>query len=141
MNRLLLGSAAEIFHMNEKGFYEPGISFNVDLQRLDRVASRIVKGLYWKEYGERLPDEYRASAFNDSGIRLMDENQLGIFRSVLEVGSKTVGRKVFRYWHRAVPEDKNTTAWILLFYESVYFFGFTTSKLAESKRTSVRKVN
>ena len=131
MNKLLLGNVREIFHMNERGFYEPGISFNVDLQRLDQVASRIVLGLYWKEFGERLPGDYVVSAFNDSGIANMDEHVLGIFRSVLKEGSKTVGNQVFRYWRKAVPEDKYSTAWILLFYESVYFFCFTTSKLAE----------
>jgi len=125
LNRLLLSDFREFYRLSERGVYEPAASFWVEFQRIERVASRIVRGLFWYEYGKRLSDGYEVSAFNDSGIRHMDENQLHIFRSILEVRSKTVGKNVFRYWQRAVPEDKSMTAWLLLFYESVWFFCFT----------------
>ena len=134
LNRLLLDNVMSFFYQNEQGFYEPGASYNVDLQRLDLVASRIVRGLFWKEFHERLPDDYEASAYNDSGIQHMDENQLGIFRTVLEGRSTIVGNKVFRYWKSVAPEDKYSTVWILLFYESVYFLCFTLPKSAELER-------
>ena len=141
LNKLVLGNVRELFHLNERGFFEPGMSFNVDLQRLDLVASRIVRGLFWKEFGERLPNDYVVSAFNDSGIANMDENTLGIFRSVLEENSKTVGNKVFRYWRRAVPENKHSTAWILLFYESVWFFCFTVPKSRDLTSSKGRTIS
>ena len=135
LNKLLLGDVEGLFYLNKQGFYEPTAGYNVDLQRLDRVASRIVKGLFWSEYGERLPEDYDAWAFNDSGIQGMDENQLGILRAVLGGKSTIVGNKVFRYWNSIVPEDKYSSAWILRFFESVYFMCFTLPKSVESERS------
>ena len=137
----LLGNVREFFFKNEHGIVEPGASYHVDLERIDRVASRVVKGLFWKDYGKRLPDEYMVSSYNDSGIQHMDENQLGIVRSVLEGRAKTVGNKVFRYWKSAVPEDNYSTVWILLFYESVYFLCYTLPNSVELERSRMRSFN
>lgn len=139
--KLLLSNVEEFYFINERGIVEPGASYYVDLQRLGNVAVRIIKGLFWKEFGECLPDDYEASAFNDSGIQHMDENQLGIFRTVLEGRSTIVGNEVFRYWKSVAPEDPFSTAWILLFYESVYFLCFTLPKEVELERSQVRKSN
>ena len=137
----LLGNVSEFFFKNEHGVIEPGASYHVDLERLDRVASRVVKGLFWKDYGKRLPDEYMVSSYNDSGIQHMDENQSGIVRSVLEARPKTVGNNVFRYWQRATPEDNYTTLWILLFYKNVYFLCFTLPNSVELERSRMRSFN
>lgn len=133
LNRLILNDVREFYRLNERGVYEPAASFYVRFQRVERVAARIVRGLFWHEYRKRLSNEYIVSAFIDSGIGHMDDNQLGIFKSVLEVRSNLVGKTVFRYWHRAVPEEESMTAWILLFYESVWFFCFTVPKSWDSR--------
>lgn len=133
LNTLLLNDVREFYRLNELGIYEPAASYYVEFQRIESVASRIVKGLFWDEYGKRLSDDYVVSAFIDSDIGHMDDNQLEIFNSVLEVRSRSVGKTVFRYWQRAVPEDESMTAWILLFYGSVWFVCFTVPKSWDSR--------
>ena len=130
----LLGEVREFWYLNEKGFYEPGASYNVDLRRLDRVASRIIRGLFWKEYGERLPGDYEAVSFNASGIQYINEHQLRIINHVISEGElRVVGNNVFVYCRSIVPEDKYSTVWILLFYESVVFLCFTLPKAVKSE--------
>lgn len=124
----LMENINEFYSSNKKGFIEPRASYDVDLQRLDDVASRIVKGLFWKESGERLPHDYEANAYNDSGIISHSRNGLAIFRELLEQQPKIMGRSAFQYWTKAVAEDKYISAWILQFYESVVFFCFTVPR-------------
>ena len=137
-----LGAAKKCYVVNVHGVIEPRVTFDPGLQRIVRVASRIVRGLFWKEYGVRLPDNYETSSFNDSGMdRIsLSRDAQEIVDSVLEQGPKTVGRGVFKYWGIAVPEDKCTTAWLLLFYESVFFLCFTTQREAELRRIGIREV-
>lgn len=135
LRTLILGNVREFFFKNAKGLLEPSASYDVKLNRLDAVASRIVTGLFWEESGERLPNAYMASAFNDSGMSQMDDSQTGIIRSVFESKSRTVGEGVFRYWWQAAPEDKNTSVWILQFYDRVHFLCFTNPKSWEDERS------
>ena len=138
----LLGEVREFWYLNEQGFYELGASYNVDLRRLDRVASRIIRGLFWKEFGECLPDDYEAWAYNASGIQYMNEHQLRTIEHVVSEGElSVVGNNVFVYWKSIAPEDKYSTVWILLFYESVAFLCFTLPKAVKLERSRVRKIN
>ena len=51
-------------------------AYDVDLVRLDNVASRIVRGLYFHESGQRLPDGFAVSSFSEDGLRDLDAETL-----------------------------------------------------------------
>ena len=84
-----------------------------------------MKGLFWKETGERLPDNCEVSAFVDAGMSRIDEKVARILDEVLQQEPVSVGRDVFKYWWKSTPEDKFTGVWILLFYDRVGFFCLT----------------
>lgn len=120
--RSFLSGVSSFFFENEQGFIEPGGSYTVDHRRLGRVASRIVKGLFWKETGERLPDSCEVSAYVDAGMSRIDENVVRILDELVQQEPVSVGRDVFKYWWKSTPECKYSGAWLLLFYGRVTFF-------------------
>jgi hypothetical protein len=60
------------------GVPRPGFVGNVDLDRLDNVIARIIKGIFYKERGVRLPSGYRVVNYSTEGLR----------RLPMEVGEK-----------------------------------------------------
>jgi hypothetical protein len=113
------------------------VAYEVDLPRLSRVAARIVRGLFFRETGHRLPDDYAALAFEESGFLkppdLRGSEAVHTFvagrAAALRAGVPTViGDGVFAYWWRRGTEDDNYSECLLAFYESTAFFGLTVPK-------------
>ena len=100
--------------------------------RLDSVAARIVRGLYFHTFDIRLPDicttkcyENSRLAANVDSINL--EDLITIFRPMIErQPNVTLGNDVFEYWVERAEDDDFASACILRFYQSVLFFCFTT---------------
>ena len=112
-------------------YIERRLGYNADFRRFDSVASRIVKGLFWHEFGVRLPNTHKAKSWSDLGLaRIKQELQDQIAemgcRIIAEGKRNTVGKRVFDYWVYSFPEDRYTTVWVLMFYESVCFFCVTS---------------
>ncbi len=105
--------------------------YDVDLDRLDRVAQRIVKGLFYHEQLSRLPDGYEVSAFSASGLSALDKDLKdhiikNIVDPILQNTPRTIGNNVFTHRVAFAPEDPNLSVWHLIFYEKVAFLCFTT---------------
>ena len=49
-------------------------AYDVNLERLGRVTDRIVKGLYFKEFGGRLPNTHGVRSFAESGLTDIDSD-------------------------------------------------------------------
>lgn len=97
--------------------------------RVERVATRIVQGLFYHERGRRLPNEYKAEAYLVSKFdvrrdkkQLNQLSELAIFTSSQPL--KTIGDGVFGYKFCGYDDDK-ATVWVLIFYEKVIFVGLT----------------
>lgn len=107
---------------------------DVDFRRLNSVAERITKGLFYHEKGVRLPDEYEMLVVcSESGLRATEEgkNKLKrIFQGVLANTPKTVGKEVFSYRVAFTGTDPNASAWLLIFYKRVLFFCWTLPREA-----------
>ena len=125
LTRAFLSGVRSLYFMNELGVIEPGAAYFVEYNRIYRVASRIVKGLFWNETRECLPREYEVLARVDSDLPQIDQATKEMFYQALKEEPRNVGREVFKYWFKATPEDKFASIWILLFYESISFFCFT----------------
>ncbi len=108
-------------------------AFDVNLARLDNVARRITKGLFYHEKGYRLPDVYDAVAYSESGLQdatddFKQELQTNIFQPLMANAPQTIGNRVFSYRVAYSDTDANASAWLFVFYERVRFLCLTLSK-------------
>ena len=110
----------------------PVVKYDVDAQRMGKVAKRIVKGLFYGESGERLSDEYFAFAISSSEV-VGASRDLHIIAGQLEKQSeKPVGNgDVFTYCYRTLSRNPNMSQWLLTFYRKTVFFGFTVPNKPE----------
>lgn len=89
-------------------------------------ATRIVRGLFYFEKGFRLADSYEAIAFADP-IRGQDPASIvRVVSFMLQKPAKVIGNNVFRYAFEFNAEDPNQLAWLMVFYESMLFLGWTS---------------
>lgn len=100
----------------------------VENERLSRVVERTLRGLYYHEEGERLPEEGIARAWSLNGFQGASDSVLRellkFSRACLASEPVTIAPSVFTYWIARTPEGK-PGAWLLLFYERVPFLGLT----------------
>ena len=96
-------------------------AFNLDKSRMDRVAQRILRGLYFHEFGKALPLHYDVSnVCSQQGFTHCSEILDKIaFPTPVEIGN------TFWYTYAAVPEDPYTSVWLQVFYNALPFVGFT----------------
>jgi hypothetical protein len=107
--------------------------YNVELDRLNRVAVRITKGLFFHVKGFRLPDTYEVHAYSDEDLQKQSQDALtnlkdAVIRPLTSASPITIGSGVFAYRFLCTTEDPNSTAWLLLFYERVAFLCLTFPK-------------
>ncbi len=125
--RSLLKSMGEVNVVTQGGLIvgrKP--AYDVNLARLDNVARRITKGIFYHEKGYRLPDGYEVDAFSESGLRdLSDEPKHDLRTQILQPlmsnAPKIIGKQTFSYRVAFSDTDPNTSAWLLVFYERVSF--------------------
>ena len=106
------------------------LAYDVDLNRLGAVCSRMIRGLWYRHHGTRLPDGFTAQALAAAGLRDVDAETFlaasRFFGPMIQAGTiHSVGR-VFSYVFSADDHDHRVSAWILLFYRRVVFIGFTS---------------
>ena len=101
---------------------------NVELDRLEKVASRIVRGLFFHEVTKPLPAEYSVFAWCEDGLtEQSDETKAEICRIAAIVKTSqetTIGNGVFAFWWKPTEVD-NATAWVLQFYKRLSFLCVT----------------
>lgn len=129
--RSFLRSTDMFYYVNELGVIEPGGSYMADHERLGRVASRIVEGLFWYKTRERLPRHYEVSAYVDAGLPQLNPSEIDMCEEVLREEPISVGRGVFKCWYKSVPEDRFTSFWLLRFYENIHFLCLSINSQAK----------
>lgn len=108
--------------------------YDVDLERLGKVVTRIIRGLYHHHYKKPLPMRCEVDAWCEDGLGNADSNTIQELRGwvthLQQNPAIEVGGGVFKYWHSPVgcdaQSDEYHSVWLLLFYESTAFFGVTT---------------
>ena len=121
LKRSFLNNVDFIYFRNELGFIEPGAGYSPDLERLGRVASRIVKGLFWHKTNERLPDYYKVEAEVVDHPQQIHKQLANMCAQVLKEEPIVLGSDVFKCWHKSTVEDKSTGLWVLQFYNNIHF--------------------
>ncbi len=104
--------------------------YDVDLSRLDRVAARITTGLYFHEFGKRIPEYFHVTAYSAAGLTNIDSDAtvrvLDIFDKVTRNSPNVFGENVFAYWFQRVQGHDTMSAWVLAFYKRVAFLCMVT---------------
>jgi hypothetical protein len=96
-------------------------AFRIDRQRIQRVLSRIVRGLYFHELRRPVPENYDVSV----ELQPYVSPQLReVVDSIKLKAPVTVGEGVFNYCFQHVEEDLNSTLWVLQFYSRFPAIGF-----------------
>lgn len=119
-----------VYIKNTTGIIEPTYAMPIDVSRVKQVTTRIIKGLIWKEHGERLPETHTINIHLDGFHYLngnpsnVDHKQTGLLNATKRKQPIIVGNDVFAYWNLPTMEDKFAGAWILEFYKQIRFYCF-----------------
>ena len=111
-------------------FVRHGLGVKLERGRLESVVSKIVRGLYFFEYGEALPSLVEiVTHFVQSPVDMTPvENVV----SQLSFGTRQ-WPGIFEYRFNRVEEKHDTSIWLIRFYESHIFWSVTDSKQAASQ--------
>lgn len=137
----LLGSIKDLTVYSPAGIYlGQGTSYDVSLGRLCKVIERTTCGLYFHEFGQRLPDSHRCKAYAIDGFDLTVPETLDQVRKLwgnaLSGERSDFGQDVFTYWTRKIDGPEGATTWNFVVYGSVAFFAFTGPRLSPAARSS-----
>lgn len=103
--------------------------FEVDRDRIGIVLRRIVRGLFYRDIGMRLP-EFVPFQFVSIEDQPRKAAALSDVTDSLARSLQTIGGGVFRYaFAQCAPPDPFVTAWLLTFYNHRRFFCFTSNPL------------
>ena len=114
-----------IYIGREWGYY-------VENDRLDRVLARITKGLFWKDCGMRLPDDYGIICWDAYRLAELDRDAqvefYNNFAPMIGPPKMKIGDNTFCYWYRLDDDGVFKTAWVLGFYSRIFFYCITWPK-------------
>ena len=107
-----------------------------DYKRLEKVAERIIRGLFYHHTGSSLSGKYEVRVI---AIDSYDESDIEIsisVRNIIDslsscfagVNPITIGDGVFTYWHTLPNKKDSSSYWLLIFYERIPFVGTTQLK-------------
>lgn len=117
--------------MTPSGLYlGKSLAFHIDLERMFRVVSRTVRGLYFEETERRLENGYDVAVHSNETLTHQEPDLLAEFtRTILEplasLPPRVIGDNVFIYRHGITKEDPNLSVWALTFYGKVSFVALT----------------
>lgn len=92
------------------------LAISIDSKRLNNVLKKIIRGLFWLEYKERLPQNIRIDIF---GIPKNDERITEVIYATEP--ATTCWEKIFEYRHRRLDTSTFESLWIMSFYRKNYF--------------------
>jgi hypothetical protein len=103
-----------------------GLLMTTEGARLDRVARRIVQGIFFNENGRRVPDDHAANVIHLSRIGSYDT----VTREVLEefIGVTLAEKEksfgpAFSYWYLRSPNGPLRAHLVLSFYGALEYYG------------------
>lgn len=108
------------------GDYHHPASYDVDLDRLARVTTRIIKGLFYCVMKKPLPKGYFVESYALDGFKQRNEHLTFIINKLSEAPKTKVGNgDIFQYRYISVTQDPNILFWGLSFYKSTEFIGWS----------------
>ena len=118
-------------------------AYDVDFGRLETVADRVCRGLFFHHFGRRLPPSCSSKAMVldrfTSGELSSPGSLANIVAPLLGRPSTAIGERVFTYqWLPTADSDAhpNSTAWLFTFYDSTRFLALTVDAVPPGYRRS-----
>lgn len=97
-------------------------ALSIDAARIQRVVSRIVRGLFFHHFGKRLPSAHTIWILSDWFTpNLADKELLAEVQVALDFLSsaepREIGSGIFCYRHRILEDEPDGSIWWLCFYD------------------------
>lgn len=97
-------------------------AIRVQAKRINRVAERIIRGLFFEEFKVPVPEGYEVTnRMSQQGFG----NALEGIKPSLFKPWREIGKKHFRYTYAQADEDPYSVVWLSILYDSLRFLGFT----------------
>jgi hypothetical protein len=123
--RAAMTRARLIPHFSPSGLYLGQLpSFDIDARRINRIFSYIIRGLYYKTVGKRLPDDCSIDVMR-TGAKDADD-VLHLIKGLGCNGPYKIGSGVFACAFMYATEEPAISFWVLAFYQRVFFIVETT---------------
>jgi hypothetical protein len=104
------------------------MTISVDHPRLERVVEKIVRGLYYYEYGDLMPANVKVmTLFLNTDVMLRAAQQH--FREL--TAGKRMWSGIFEYCHNRVRESPEQSMWHIRFYACINFWIITGDDTTE----------
>ena len=100
----------------------------VDNERLEKVLSKIIRGLYYHHMKKTLSREYLIKIISEDNLKRQALNTKEFIKSKIfcfldQTWLYEIGKNTFHYKYLLTREDNCAGAWILRFYKKVHFLG------------------
>lgn len=103
--------------------------YDVDFVRLGRVVSRMTRGLYLHEVGERLEPAWIVRSYAEDGFALSDFGTRREVAAAIEFLARqprtVLGADVVSYSYVRAQDQPSSTQWLFTFYRTVHFISFS----------------
>jgi len=125
--KAFLRSLQRVDFPGSPGPAQPGLTYEVELDRLYRVIARVTHGYHWKEVGHRIDlSTCYVGVVGDEQLEGADpEFQEATRQQFSTAPSTTIGNKVFSFQGVRDKADRRVTVWLMTFYERVNFLSAT----------------
>jgi hypothetical protein len=135
--RSFLSSTREVDIYTKDGQYlGTGGEYDVDLERLNLVATRIIRGLYHHHFKKIIPPQWSVDAWCIEGFPQQGKGLSAVKGIISELLSQMPIAKAngaFKYWFKPIGEPEDlSSVWYMLFFSRVGFFGMTTNSFKGS---------
>jgi hypothetical protein len=94
---------------------------DADLERVNRVLERIVRGLYFKELGVAVPANRSVRAFPESPTQPFEMEAM---QPVIGYNPRSVANGAFEYWYRPMDDDPQSVVILMRFFAGILAVGF-----------------
>lgn len=128
--RSFLQRISEVEVVTQGGIYlGKTLQTDIDYPRLESVARRTVRGLYFKWKRVPLPRRSPITVYLDSGFaRLSGDAGDALLNLVGKLQSEpplVIDPNVFKCWRKDATGADWASAWFMLFFNSIWFLAFT----------------
>jgi hypothetical protein len=112
-------------------------AYDVDMNRLNKTVTRIVRGLFYTERGVRLPESHMVAVYSDwqlDGLAGDQKSKLvsTITAPLMKKLPKVIGEETFTYRFQFFEEDPFMSVWLMRFYGAILYLALTLPRVFPS---------
>lgn len=116
--------------------------YEVNLRRLERVAARIAKGLFYHICKVRLPDHYDMILLSEEEHKYASDEfaeriRTRVLAPLWSAPEHVIGPGVFSYRFMFAADDPNMSAWLLIFFQVVRFLCVSVTRDSAMVRNAI----